>query len=338
MNTAEKTVHPIVTLQNSLERRRDELHRALPSNITPDYFIRVFMTAAQINPDLVACERQSLWNAILRCAQDGLLPDGQEAVILPYKDKAQYQPMVQGLMKRFRNSGQFKSVAANVVRANEQFEHWIDENGTHMRHVPGDGSGEMVKAYAVATMLAGGTMVEVLSKAEIEKRRKSSKAPDGPMWRDWTVEAWKKTALRNLAKYLPKSSDLDETLRRDDEENYEFSERQTRPADVRSALTAFSESERESNPVKSSESKITSNPVSSSEPNSSSKPQDESAPTKSSRPEDESDMMSPAESKAFDAGLAAKHRGISRKAVPPEYRTPEASALAKAWWQGWDSV
>ena len=46
--------------------------------------------------------------------------------------------MYQGLLRRFRRSGNFKWVKADVVREGEEFAHYIDEAGEHFRHVPGD--------------------------------------------------------------------------------------------------------------------------------------------------------------------------------------------------------
>ena len=325
---AEKTVNPLDTLRSQLERRSDELKRALPTHIPPERFIRVVQTAAQLNPDLLTVNRTSLWNSCLRAAQDGLLPDGREGVILPYRDNktqttnAQWQPMVYGILKRFRNSGQFKSIAAGIVHEHDQFKYWIDERGEHMEHVPGDDGGKPVKAYAVALTKDGGSMIKVMSVPEIEKRRAVSKAKDGPMWREWWDEAAMKTVLRNLAKRLPSSSDLDDLIRRDDE-LYDFdnaAERRTglsRPVDVNSALDHFSGADP--------------SPPPRSEPESSS----DDAPTADSQPDATSEND---EDRAEAAGLKAHNAGVSRKAVPPEYRTPENSHLAKAWLTGWDSA
>src|SRR6516225_12115907 len=233
MNTstavAQSSKHPLTALRTQLEQRADELKRALPAHMPAERFIRVVLTAAQLNPELVVVNRQSLWNACMRAAQDGLLPDGRDGVILPYKDNnsrsptynqviANWQPMVGGFLKRFRNSGQFRSVATGIVRDGEEFNYWIDEQGEHLRHVPGDSTAKPVKAYAVAVTKDGGSMIRVMSVAEINKRRAVSRAKDGPMWRDWWDEAAMKTVLRNLSKRLPSSSDLDELMRRDDDE------------------------------------------------------------------------------------------------------------------------
>jgi len=327
---AERTVNPMDMLRQQLEKRSDELKRALPTHIPPERFIRVVQTAAQLNPDLLTVNRSSLWNACLRAAQDGLLPDGREGVILPYRDNktnttnAQWQAMVYGILKRFRNSGQFKSIAAGIVREHDQFKYWIDERGEHMEHVPADDGGKPIKAYAVALTKDGGSMIKVMSHADIEKRRAVSKAKDGPMWREWWDEAAMKTVLRNLAKRLPSSSDLDDLIRRDDE-LYDFdnaAERRggVRPVDVGSALDLFSGAEPAS-------------PQPSSQPD-----QTSGEPTADSQPDATSGSTDNEEDRAQAAGVKAHHAGMARKAVPPEYRTPENSHLAKAWLTGWDSV
>jgi recombination protein RecT len=331
---AEKTVSPMDTLRFQLEKRKDELRRALPQHISEEKFRRVVQTAAQLNPDLLTVNRQSLWNSCLRAASDGLLPDGREGAIVPFKDNnpksptngqvvAQWMPMTYGLLLRFRNSGQFKSITANVVREGDPFEHWIDEHGEHMRHEPTNDSGKPVKVYAAAMLKNGGTMIKVMTHAEVEKRRAVSRAKDGPMWREWWDEAAMKTVLRNLAKRLPTSSDLDRLMRRDDEpEAFDTVDQRIavghQAADVAGALEHFSG---EASPPKDSEM-----PSTLSEP----PPQDDDA--------GESEASSNDETRAHAMGAKAHGAGIARRAVPPEYRTPENSHLAKAWQGGWDSA
>lgn len=337
---AEKTVHPMETLRAQLERRKDELKRALPTHIPPERFIRVVLTAVQLNADLLTCNRQSLWNSCMRAAQDGLLPDGREGVILPYRDNndrsptkgqqiSQWQPMVQGLLKRFRNSGQFKSITANIVRDGDEFKYWIDETGEHLLHEPSSETGKAIKVYAVATTTGGGTMIKVMTVAEVEKRRNVSRAKDGPMWREWWDEAAMKTVLRNLHKRLPTSSDLDDLIRRD-EALYTFDSaaetRSTgglRAADVAGSLEQFGGSE--APPLV---------------PDQESASDGESADRTDQQTDSEETAGSTddAEAIAQAAGAKARKGGMARKAVPPEYRTPENSHLAKAWLTGWDSA
>jgi recombination protein RecT len=219
---ATKQANPLVVLNTYLQERVDSLRTALPPHMKPERFISSVMTAVQLNPALMACERRSLWLSCMRCAQDGLLPDGQEAAIVPYKDKAQYLPMYQGLLKKFRNSGQFRWVGTGIVFEGDVYEHWITQEGEHFKHVPADdNSGKKIRrVYALATTKEGGSFIADLSMAEIDKRRAMSRASrDDAPWKQWPDEMMKKTALRVLSKLLPKSSDIDIFLQRDEAES-----------------------------------------------------------------------------------------------------------------------
>ena len=202
------TIHqnkpPIIILKERLEAREDELRKAL-TDIDPKHFIRTIITAAQINPDIQACSWQSLWLACLRACRDNLLPDGVQGAIVPFKSNAQWIPMYRGLLKRFRASGECKWITANVVREGEVFEHWITETGEHFKHVPGasDGVAPVEQVYAAALTSDGAFYVAVMTMAEINKIKASSKASreDSP-WRQWPDEMMKKTALRRLKQAL----------------------------------------------------------------------------------------------------------------------------------------
>ena len=200
---------PIAVFRDRFVARRDEIKNALPSDVTPDHFIRAIVTAAQINPDMLACSFQSVWLACMRACRDGLLPDGREAAIVPYKTTATYIPMYQGLLKNFRKSGQCRWINADIVRDGEPFEHFVDETGEHFKHVPGDSDGAAEKVYAAALTKDGAFYVAVLSMKEINKIKSMSRATreDSP-WKAWPEEMMKKTALRRLAKLLPSGRDI----------------------------------------------------------------------------------------------------------------------------------
>lgn len=196
---------PIIQLRERLISRRDELALALPDDVTPEHFIRAVTTAAQLNADILACSWQSIWNSCLKACRDGLLPDGHEAALVPYKDAAGYVPMYHGLLNRCYKTGQFKMIGAEVVRSNDEFHYHVDENGKHFRHVPTDeGTGDVTRAYALALTVNGGHFLEVLPLADIHKIRGMSKTrrEDAP-WVQWFAEMAKKTALRRLCKTLP---------------------------------------------------------------------------------------------------------------------------------------
>ena len=208
----------------SLQSLRPEFAKALPSQIQPDKFVRVVMTAIQITPALLTADRQTLWAACMKCATDGLLPDGREAALVVYKTKngpvAQYLPMVGGLLKKIRNSGELATLTSQVVYEKDHFRHWIDTDGDHLEHTPfwsGD-RGERVGAYALAKTKDGFIYFEFMTVEEILAVKDASKAKEhGPWAGDFENEMWRKTVIKRLSKRLPMSTDLETLMRRDDE-------------------------------------------------------------------------------------------------------------------------
>lgn len=199
-----------------------QLKMALPAHITPEKFQRAAITALMNNPDIADCSKQSVMNSLMKCAQDGLIPDGREAALVKFKGSAQYMPMVYGLIKRMRNSGEVQSVNAYIVYDNDEFDYVIRdgvEEFIHRPRIKGD-RGNMMLAYAVVLLKDGGKHVEVMSKADIEKARmassnqKGSKTPTG-IWAAWYEEMAKKTVIHRAAKRCPTSSDIEKMLQRD---------------------------------------------------------------------------------------------------------------------------
>lgn len=185
-----------------------EIANALPGGVNPDRFVRVTVTALNQAPELVACERRTLFAAVIKCAQDGLLPDGREAALVKFGDTATYMPMVGGLRKIAAKHGW--SLAAYVVHANDEFDYELGVDPT-IRHKPpklGEERGDPVGAYAVATS-AGEKLLDVMSKAEIERIRLESKGKNSGPWSKHWGEMARKTVARRLFKQLP-LGDLDD--------------------------------------------------------------------------------------------------------------------------------
>jgi recombination protein RecT len=219
--------HPLLVIKGQIEERESEFARALPAHIPVERFKRVVLTAVQNNPDLLAADRQSFFNACMRSAQDGLLPDGRDGAIVIYntKDKdrwvkkAQWMPMVFGILKKIRNSGELASITARVVYGGDKFRYWIDDSGEHVEYEPADTPDTNVirRVFAMARTKSGELYVEPMSVDEIEKVRAVSRSKDKGPWADWWDQMAIKTVLRRLAKRLPMSSDLDDLIRRDDD-------------------------------------------------------------------------------------------------------------------------
>jgi recombination protein RecT len=195
----------------------------LPKHIPVERFGRVVLTAVQTNPDLLNVERRSLWNACMKAAQDGLLPDGRLGALVIYKDKrrgpiAQWLPMIAGIRQKVRNSGEVATWDVHTVHEKDLFDFELGDE-PHIMHRPVRGErGRIIAAYSVATLKGGEKSREVMWVDEIEEVRKTSRSADSGPWVTHYGEMCKKTVAKRHSKVLPMSSDLDDLLRRDEED------------------------------------------------------------------------------------------------------------------------
>lgn len=227
---AERPANPVAVFRQQVEARQNEFAAALPAHIPAERFVRVILTAVNKNPGLLYADRASLFSSAMMAAADGLLCDGREAALVIYRTKkkddqgerwieaVQYMPMVAGILKKVRNSGELSTIVAKVVYAGDHFRNWIDDQGEHLEYEAGENQDRNVvrNAFAMAKLKDGAVEVEVLKPADIEKIRSVSRAKDKGPWVDWWEEMAKKSAIRRLSKRLPLNTDLDDLIRRDD--------------------------------------------------------------------------------------------------------------------------
>ena len=214
-----KAIAPIDEIRSNLTRMSDQFKAALPAHVTPEKFIRVAMTAIQSNPKLLECDRRSLYGELVKCASDGLMPNGSESAIIPYGGAAKYQPMVKGICKLARNSGEISTMDALVVYENDQYEAWIDEKGQHFKHIKAKTNrGAPILTYAYALTKDGGFYFEEMDEEQMRAIEACSRGKDSPWKGSFKDEMKRKSALKRLAKFrLPSSTDLDEVISRDDD-------------------------------------------------------------------------------------------------------------------------
>jgi len=232
-----REITPLEHTKNVITKMEGQFAKALPRQIPSQRFTRTVMTAVSdprmadmINKQQL--DTASLLSACTKAAQDGLLLDNREAALLTFWsgkekiNKAQYIPMVAGLMKKARNSGEIVSISANVVFEGDDFDQWIDEKGVHFTYRPAkDASkrGKPIKVFALGITKDGGSQLEILELADINAIAGHSKNADqySPEKGQWFQEWWKKAAIRRVCKYLPSSSELDRLFEHDNE-NYDL--------------------------------------------------------------------------------------------------------------------
>lgn len=210
----ERTANPLVVIRQNLQQMAPEFKAALPPHISVDKFTRVAQTAIQNTPALANADRRSLFGAFVKLAQDGLLPDGREAAIVMFGDKAQAMPMIGGILKRIRQSGEVAKVSAQVVYEQDHFivKYGFDEDVEHSPPKLDQPRGKPIGAYATAVLKDGSRLLEVMSLEDIEKVRAVSRAKNNGPWVAWWGEMARKTVMRRLSKRLPMSTDIEEQI------------------------------------------------------------------------------------------------------------------------------
>ena len=216
---ADTKLAPIDEIRQTISKMEPQFQRALPKHISPERFARVVMTAIQNEPKLISANRQTLYSACMMAAQQGLLPDKREGAMVVYGDTVRWLPMIGGILKMARNSGEIKTINAAVVYEKDEYSQWVDETGEHFKHVKARGErGEPILTYAYAVTKDGGFYMEEIDETQMKAIEASSKA-GGTVWKGpFRDEMKRKSAIRRLAKYrLPSSTDLDGIIRSEDD-------------------------------------------------------------------------------------------------------------------------
>ena len=211
--------------QGTLMRMEEQFRAALPAQIPSQKFVRVALTAVQINPNILTCDERSIFTALLLCANDGLLPDGREAAIVPRMGTAVYMPMVAGIRKKARNSGEIASWEAHTVHENDFFEYALGDSAGIIHKPTLSNRGAVVAAYSICRLTSGELSREVMGIEEIERLRdrsdawkafKANKIKSTP-WQSDFDEMCRKTVVKRHAKSLPVSAEVVSMLEYDNE-------------------------------------------------------------------------------------------------------------------------
>lgn len=224
------------TLRDFIVNAQPEFAKALPTYIKPERFVRTAQSAITFTRNIEKVrDPQSLLAACMKAAADGLILDGREAaLVVDGNGNVQYRPMMRGLLKLAYNSGQIKGIVVEVVKRNDVFRHVPTNLREPIFHEINhdDDRGEPTKVYAMAELISGGIVHEVMSVADVNRIRdrsdgwrayKAGKIKSTPWGTDWSEMA-RKTVFRRLSKYIPSSSDRDafhQAVERIDED-YDF--------------------------------------------------------------------------------------------------------------------
>lgn len=243
----EKRRSPANSLAELLMGQKDQIALAIPKHMTADRMLRVSMTALRTTPKLAECTPQSFLSCVMSAAQLGLEPNTPlgHCYLIPRKNKGVMECTLligyQGMQDLARRSGQLRRIHAYVVREGDHFA-WTLGINPDIQHTPASGNENkpITHAYAVARLKDGDDVFAVLTRGEIEKRRKRGASGSGiktPWDTDYDAMALK-SAVRALWAFLPKSSEMAMAVSVEEAHERAFVNLPTLPRDPGVALLA----------------------------------------------------------------------------------------------------
>jgi recombination protein RecT len=217
MNAIQTTKTKEPTTLELLEQSREQFAKVLPKHLSPDRMVRMSLTLFRMNPKLQKANPYSFIGAVMKCAELGLEPGSALNLIhlIPFENKRLHSIEVnviigyQGMIELALRSGRVKNIYAQVVHEKDRFEFTYGTK-KDLLHVPyfGKDKGAIICFYAFAELEGGSHVFEVMSKDDVDLIR--SKAKSDNIWSEHYEEMGRKTLIRRLFKYLPKSSEIQE--------------------------------------------------------------------------------------------------------------------------------
>ena len=205
-----------------------------------DKFMRVMKNAVLRDPQIAEASTQSVFLECQKCAADGLVLDGREAVLTRFKTKrgneyvteVVYVPMYRGLKKLAHRSPQIASWDTGLVYEAE-YDGYDKEGRPRFEYEAGEAPklihrpilvgerGSVVIAYSVVRLRSGVVSYEVMTRGQLDriKSRTKSKDQSGTIKGPWATdeeEMQRKTVGRRHFKNLPLEEKLTAAFERVD--------------------------------------------------------------------------------------------------------------------------
>lgn len=162
------------------------------------------------NAQLKALSAQNpddLKRAIYNVALTGLSlnPVLKQAYLMPRKGKLIFEPSYMGLTEILVQAGTIVQMESSVVCENDYIEIELGDvqRITHKINIT-QKRGEIVGAYAIATLPSGQKHHEILTREELESLKLRS--PSKTAWESDFSEMCRKSAIRRIFKHLPKTA------------------------------------------------------------------------------------------------------------------------------------
>lgn len=197
-----------------VQQYRGDFATVLPSHIKADTWVRLAQGILRRDRNLLRIATSnpgSFMSALLECARLGHEPGTPAFYFVPFGSEIQGIEGYRGKIDRIYRAGAVSSVVAEVVYEKDTYS-YTPGPGVIPHHIPADvdDPGPLVRVYAYAQMKDGSiSRVIRMRRSEVEKHMRESKGWDKPSspWKRWTESMWLKTALHELEKWVPSSTE-----------------------------------------------------------------------------------------------------------------------------------
>ena len=209
----------------------------LPSHVKPEQWVRVAQGAlkrgkkyggdrsGRTELEVAAGNNPAVFLAsLLDAARLGLEPGTEQYYLTPRKEKGRLEILgivgYQGYIELMYRAGAVASVVAEVVYTGDRFDYQpgVDECPRHLIDWDAEDRGQLRLVYAYAVMKDGATSkVVVLNRNAIAKLKAKSAGANSEYspWKTNPDAMWLKSAVRQLAKWVPTSAEYRRQQMRD---------------------------------------------------------------------------------------------------------------------------
>ena len=205
-------------IQTTIEKAAEDVDHILKHiGLTKEVYSRVAMNAIMAAPAILNCDPKTLRKALMSCAQIGLLPDGDQAALVPFKLRGVLTATLvigyKGMVDLARRAIPGIVIDTQVVTIEDEKDGTFEfELGLKriLRHIKARGQGmpnekNIIAAYAIAFMPQNPhhPEFELLFRGELDHIRKTYTQATSKMWIEEYAEALQKNGAAQARQAAP---------------------------------------------------------------------------------------------------------------------------------------
>jgi len=220
-----KTQPPQTTLAQLIQQKMASFADVATKYLSPERLVKLAQLAISKMPDLQKVPATDIIAELINCSRLGLEPNVEGGRwLLPFKrhgknggpDRYELVAITdyRGLIDIARRSGEVVAIHSDMRHAKDHWEYWVDSSGdtlVHLKHEIADGArGDMMGSYAIVKLRGGEVQAAYLTMDEIAEAKDSSASKDSQYspWQKRFASMAKKTAVRRLYNFLPKTPEI----------------------------------------------------------------------------------------------------------------------------------